>query len=158
MDKMHRQSINPGGVECNLYVFPTIHDIRPLRGRFGFLLWGASPWVSPTANDIVPLRGSGPIQLQFDLQKSPRVLNGLIGKSRKPQINAIYFDAQFHRRFSMRRFILSVIACLAVVLLMARAVDPVPVAAHPAGAASAVPDPAAADFLAPLVKILPVFG
>ncbi len=48
----------------------------------------------------------------------------------------------------MRRIILSIIACLMAVLLMARAVDPVPAAAHPAGAANAALG--AADSPAPL--------
>ena len=51
----------------------------------------------------------------------------------------------------MRRFVLSVIACLMAVLFMAHAVDPAPVAAHPAGAANAaLGAAAAADSPAPL--------
>ena len=51
----------------------------------------------------------------------------------------------------MRRFVLSVIACLMIVWLMAHAVDPVPAAAHPAGAANpALGAAAAVDSPAPL--------
>jgi N-acetylated-alpha-linked acidic dipeptidase len=51
----------------------------------------------------------------------------------------------------MHRFVLTVAACLMALLFMAQAVDPVPVAAHPAGAAiAALGAAAAADSPAPL--------
>ena len=51
----------------------------------------------------------------------------------------------------MRRFVMSVLASLAIILFMAHALEPVPVAADPAGAANTVPGTAAAaDSPAPL--------